>query len=90
METIRIFTDKKLFIIAKSFYADAKFYFEPVDNVKKPKSLFILDSNIAKKDVTKSSSKKKTYQYIPSNQKKKGDPIFHVINKSRDTKENGV
>ncbi|KAK1614458.1 hypothetical protein QYE76_019975 [Lolium multiflorum] len=89
-ETVRIFADKKPFTIAESFYADAKFYFEPVDKVKKPKSVSIPEANIAEKMVADSSSRKKTYQYIPSSQRKEGDPIFRVIDKSRDTKANGL
>jgi hypothetical protein len=34
---VRIFADKKSFTVAESFYADAKFYFDPVDKVSKPK-----------------------------------------------------
>ncbi|KAM0855442.1 hypothetical protein ACQ4PT_049771 [Festuca glaucescens] len=89
-ETVRIFADKKPFTIAESFYADAKFYFEPVDKVQKPKSVFVPEANIAEKTVAESSSRKKTYQYIPSSQRKEGDPIFRVIDKSRDTKANGL
>ena len=48
--------------------------------------LFRSESNIVEKGVAESSSKKKTYQYIPSSQRKKGDPIFRVIDKSRDMK----
>ena len=85
-DTIRIFADKKPFTIAESFYVDAKFYFEPVDKVQKPKSWKIPEPNVVEKEVVESSSKKKTYQYIPSNQRKKGDPIFRVIDKSHDMK----
>ena len=85
-DTVRIFADKKPFTIAESFYADAKFYFEPVDKVQKPKSWKIPESNVVEQEVAEPSSKKKTYQYIPSNQRKKGDPIFRVIDKSHDMK----
>ena len=85
-DTVRIFADKKPFTTAESFYADAKFYFEPVDKVHKPKSLIVPESNVVEKEMAEPSSRKKTYQYIPSNQRKEGDPIFCVIDKSCDTK----
>ena len=78
---IRIFADKKPFTIAESFYADAKFYFEPIDKVSKPKSSLPLEQNIPKIEDVKSSSSRKIYQYIPSNQRKEGDPIFRIISK---------
>src|SRR4051794_14779095 len=46
----------------------------------------IPEPNVVEREVIESSSKKKTYQYIPSNQRKKGDPIFRVIDKSNDMK----
>src|SRR6266540_4871101 len=55
-ETIRIFADKKPFTVAESFYADAKFYFEPVEKVHKPKSIIVPESHITEEDVAKSSS----------------------------------
>ena len=40
-ETVRIFADKKPFTVAESFYADAKFYFEPVEKVHKLKAIIV-------------------------------------------------
>jgi hypothetical protein len=80
-DIVRIFADKKPFTTAESFYANAKFYFEPVDKISKPKSTSPLEQNIPKIEVGETSSSQKVYRYIPSNQRKKGDPIFRVINK---------
>src|SRR4051812_3815112 len=80
-ETVRIFADKRPFIVAESFYADDKFYFEPVEKVYKPKSIVVPEINTTKDDIAESSSVQKVYQYIPSDQRKKGDPIFRIVNK---------
>jgi hypothetical protein len=80
-DIVRIFADKKPFTIAETFYADAKFYFEPVDKVSKPTSALLLEQNFPKIEDDESSSSQKIYRYIPSNQRKKGDPIFRIINK---------
>jgi hypothetical protein len=80
-DIVRIFADKKPFAIAETFYADAKFYFEPVDKISKPKSALLLEQNFPKIKDDESSSSQKIYRYIPSNQRKKGDPIFRIINK---------
>ena len=37
---------------------------------------------MVKKNAAESSSGRKIYQYIPSDQRKEGDPIFRVIDKS--------
>jgi hypothetical protein len=47
-DIITIFAHKKPFTIAESFYADVKFYFEPIDKVSKPKSTLPLEQNIPK------------------------------------------
>jgi len=80
-DIIRIFADKKPFTTAETFYADAKFYFEHVDKVSKPKPTLPLEENIPKIEVGETTSSKKVYRYIPNNQRKKGDPIFRIINK---------
>ena len=79
---MRIFVDNRPFTVAESFYADAKFYFELVEKVYKPKSVVVPESNVVAKNIAESSSGRKIYQYIPSDQRKEGDPIFRVINKS--------
>ena len=45
------------------------------------KSSLPLEQNILKIEDVKSSSSRKIYQYIPSNQRKEGDPIFRIISK---------
>ena len=42
-ETVRIFADKKPFTVAESFHADAKYYFESVEKVHKPKAIIYLN-----------------------------------------------
>lgn len=79
---MRIFADNRPFTVAESFYADAKFYFELVEKVYKPKSVVVPESNVVAKNIAESSSGRKIYEYIPSDQRKEGDPIFRVINKS--------
>jgi hypothetical protein len=80
-EVVTIFIDKKSFTVAESFYVDAKFYIESVDKISKPKIKVSLESDIPKKDCKETSSHKKTYQYVPSSQRKRGEPIFHIIYK---------
>ena len=89
-DIVRIFADKKPFTVAESFYADAKFYFEPVDKVSKPKTSSPPETNFPNKDIGECSSKQQVYQYIPSNQRKKGDPIFRVVKKIPHDKEDGL
>ena len=55
-ETVRIFADKRPFTVAESFYADAKFYFEPVEKVHKPRPVVVPESNMVKKNAAESSS----------------------------------
>lgn len=83
----RIFADKKPFTVAEYFYADAKLYFEPVEKVSTPKTMSMPEPDFSSKERGESSSKKKVYQYIPSDQRKKGDPIFRVINKAPHSKD---
>jgi hypothetical protein len=66
--------------------ADAKFYFEPVDKISKPKTISSSVQDLPDRDTGKSSVNQKRYQYIPSDQRKKGDPIFRVINKAHNYK----
>jgi hypothetical protein len=40
---VTIFTDKKPFTVAESFYVDAKFYIMSVDKISKPKSRCLLN-----------------------------------------------
>ncbi|KAK1684838.1 hypothetical protein QYE76_045686 [Lolium multiflorum] len=82
-ETVRIFADKRPFTVAESFYADAKFYFEHVEKVYKPKAITVPESNMPEEDAAESSANQKVYQYIPSSQRKSGDPIFRIVNKSK-------
>jgi hypothetical protein len=89
-ETTRVFADKRPFTEAESFYADAKFYFEPVEKVYRPKSIILPEPNITEQDVAEASSDKKFFQYIPSSQRQKGDPIFSVVTKSSAKRENGI
>ncbi|XP_066379775.1 uncharacterized protein [Miscanthus floridulus] len=58
-DIIRIFADKKPFTTAETFYADAKFYFEHVDKVSKPKPTLPLEENIPKIEVGETTSSKK-------------------------------
>ena len=81
-DIVRIFADKKPFTVAESFYADAKFYFEPVDKVSKPKTVSIIEPDFPDKESGGSTLQKKVYQHISSHQRKKGDPILRVINKT--------
>uniref|UniRef100_J3N1M8 Peptidase A2 domain-containing protein n=1 Tax=Oryza brachyantha TaxID=4533 RepID=J3N1M8_ORYBR len=73
-ETIRIFADERL--------ADAKFYIEPVEKIEKPKPGETLEPGIMKGNPSECSSNCKIYQYIPSKQRREGDPIFRIISKS--------
>jgi hypothetical protein len=74
--------------VAKSFYADAKFYIESIDKISKPKIKVSLEPEIPKKDCGEGSSLKKIYQYVPSDQRKRGEPIFHIIYKP--SKDEGI
>jgi hypothetical protein len=56
-DIVRIFIDKKPFTMAESFYADAKFYFDPVDKVSKPKVVQPPNPEFPRKDSEVSSSK---------------------------------
>jgi hypothetical protein len=87
-EVVTIFIDKKPFTVAESFYADAKFYIESVDIISKPKIKASLDLDLPKKDYGETSSHKMIYQYVPSNQRKRGEPIFHITYKL--TKDEGI
>ncbi|TVU40415.1 hypothetical protein EJB05_13879, partial [Eragrostis curvula] len=81
-DMVWIFADKKPFTVAETFYADPKFYIEPVDKVSKPKPRLSVEQDLPKHDDGEVSSRKRVYQYIPSRQRKKGEPIFRIINKS--------
>ena len=70
-DIVRIFADKKPFTVAETFYADAKFYFEPVDKISKPKTISSSVQDLPDRDTGKSSVNQKRYQYIPSDQRKK-------------------
>jgi hypothetical protein len=85
---VTIFTDKKPFTVAESFYTDAKFYIESVDKISKPKIKVSLELDLPKKDCRETSSCKKIYQYVPSNQRKRGEPIFRIIYKP--SKDEGI
>jgi hypothetical protein len=80
-DIVRIFADKKPFTVAKSFYADAKFYFDLVDKVSTPKVVPPPNPEFPRKDSEVSSSKR-IYQYIPSDQRKKGDMIFRIVDET--------
>uniref|UniRef100_J3MCF0 RNA-directed DNA polymerase n=1 Tax=Oryza brachyantha TaxID=4533 RepID=J3MCF0_ORYBR len=81
-ETIRIFADERPFTVAESFYADAKFYIEPVEKIEKTKPVATLEPGIMKGNPSECSSDRKIYQYIPSEQRREDDPIFRIISKS--------
>jgi hypothetical protein len=85
---VTIFADKKPFTVAESFYADAKFYIESVDKISKPRIKVSLEPDIPKKDCEETSPCKKIYQYVPSDQRQRGEPIFHIIYKP--SKDEGV
>ncbi|PWZ04475.1 hypothetical protein Zm00014a_003721 [Zea mays] len=68
---VLIFADKKPFTVAETFYADAKFCFEPVDKISKPKTISSSVQDLPDRDTGKSSVNQKRYQYIPSDQRKK-------------------
>jgi hypothetical protein len=87
-EVVTIFTHIKPFTVAKSFYTDAKFYIESVDKISKPKIKVSLELDLLKKECGETSSRKKIYQYVPSDQRKKGEPIFHIIYKP--SKDEGI
>jgi len=74
--------------VAESFYADAKFYIESVDKISKPKIKVSLEQDLPKKDRGETLSRKRIYQYVPSTQRKKGEPIFRVIYKP--SKDEGI
>jgi hypothetical protein len=78
---VTIFTDKKPFTVAESFYVDAKFYIESVDKISKSIIKVVLEPDITKKDCGETSSRKRIYQYVPSDQRKRGKPIFRIIYK---------
>jgi hypothetical protein len=80
-DIVRIFADKKPSIVAESFYADAKFYFDPVDKVSKPKVVPPPNPEFPRKDSEVSLSKR-IYEYIPRDQRKKGDPIFRIVDET--------
>jgi hypothetical protein len=80
-EVITIFTNKKPFTEAESFNADAKFYIESIDKIPKPKIKVSLEPDLPKKDCEETSSRKKIYHYIPSDQRKRGKPIYHITYK---------
>jgi hypothetical protein len=65
-DVVTIFVDKKSFTVAESFYADAKFYIESIDKISKPKIKVSLEPDLPKEDCGETSSRKKIYQYIPS------------------------
>jgi hypothetical protein len=52
-----------------------------MDKVSKPKSTLALEQSIPNIEDGESSSSRKIYQYIPSDQRKEGDTIFCIINK---------
>jgi hypothetical protein len=85
---VTIFADKKPFTMAESFYADAKFYIESVDKVSKQRIKVSLEPDIPKKDCGETSSRIKIYQYVPSDQRRKGEPIFCIIYKP--SKDEGI
>jgi hypothetical protein len=87
-DVVTIFTDKKSFTVAESFYADAKFYIESIDKISKPKIKVSLELDLPKEDCGETSSRKKIYQYVPSDQRKRGEPIFCIIYKP--SKDEGI
>jgi hypothetical protein len=80
-DVVRIFTDKKPFTVEESFYVDAKFYFDLIDKISKPKVVPPPNPEFPRK-YGKVSSSKRIYQYIPSNQRKKDDPIFRIVDET--------
>jgi hypothetical protein len=46
---------------------------ESVDKISKPKIKVSLGPDLPKKDCRETSSRKKIYQYVPSNQRKNGN-----------------
>jgi hypothetical protein len=70
-EVVTIFKDKNPFMVAESFYADANFYIEFADKISKPKIKVSLEPDLLKKDCGVTSSCKKIYQYVPSDERKK-------------------
>jgi hypothetical protein len=85
---VTIFADKKPFTVAESFYADAKFYIESVDKISKPRIKVSLEPDIPKKDCEETLPYKKIYQYVPSDERQRGEPIFRIIYKP--SKDEGV
>ena len=75
-DTVRIFADKKPFTTAESFYADAKFYFEPVDKVHKPKSLIVPESNVVEKEMAEPSSRKRRTNIYQATKERKATQYF--------------
>jgi hypothetical protein len=88
VDVVTIFIDKKPFTVAESFYTDAKFCIESVDKISKPKIKVSLEPDLPKKDCRETSSRKKIYQYILSDQRKRGEQIFRIIYKP--SKDEGI
>jgi hypothetical protein len=56
---VQIFVDRKPFTVVDTFYADAKFYFEPVDMISKPKTVSSSVQDLPDRDTAKSSLNQK-------------------------------
>jgi hypothetical protein len=87
-DVVTIFANKMPFTVVEPFYADAKFYIKSVDKISKPRIKVSLEPDIPKKDCGETLSHKKIYQYVPSDQRKRGEPIFHIICKP--SKDEGI
>jgi hypothetical protein len=70
-DVVTIFTDKKPFTVAESFYADAKFYIESTDKISKPKIKVSLEPDLPKKDCGETSSPQKDIAICPKRSKEK-------------------
>ncbi len=76
-EIMRIFADERPFTVAES----AKFYIEPIEKIQKPKAKSLTEHFVTNGSSGELSSDRKIYQYIPSNRRKKGEPIFRIMSR---------
>jgi hypothetical protein len=83
---VRIFADERPFTVAES----AKFYIEPIEKIQKPKAKSLTEHFVTSGSYGESSSNRKIYQYIPSNRRKEGEPIFRIMNRPSASKANGI